>query len=417
MKKNLILSISLLLLTGISEAQWSFNGTHIHNTNSGNVGIGTTTPGYLLHVSKNMVSPSIRIQNAGGTGGAAFEMIDDASGADWKFKATNSGGFKIRDHASGLDVFTIEPNSAANVFYINGTGNVGIKTTSPNAPLSVANTNLGGIATTGSFQIGQSNSYNLVCDNNEVQSRFNGGANTLYLQYWGGDLNVCASGGTANFAGPVQLNSNLITYGRIGINTTPSYDLHINSTDYSALYITGSYEGGTVANVVATGTAAGTWGLYAYATTAGYAGYFSGNIYCSGSYLPSDEKLKENIAPLENALDKVMQLEIKTYNYKSEFAEMNLPATRQYGFTAQNIESVFPELVKINPAKEKEQPIEFKAVNYIGLIPILTEAIQEQQKEIDAKDGRIDDLQKQYTDLQKQFNDLQAIVSSIQRNH
>ena len=127
----------MLFFTGISEAQWSFNGTHIHNTNSGNVGIGTTTPGYLLHVSKNMVSPSIRIQNAGGSGGAAFEMIDNISGADWKFKATNAGGFKIRDHANGLDVISVEPGSAANAIYINASGFVGMGTAAPLANLHI----------------------------------------------------------------------------------------------------------------------------------------------------------------------------------------------------------------------------------------------------------------------------------------
>jgi hypothetical protein len=161
-------------------------------------------------------------------------------------------------------------------------------------------------------------------------------------------------------------------------------------------------------NIVAGGTGAGTWGLYAYATTLGYAAYFSGNIYCTGSYLPSDEKLKENIQPLENVMDKVMQLDINTYNFKQEFAIMNLPESRQYGFTAQNLESVFPELVKINPAKGEAQPIEFKAVNYTGLIPVLAEAIQEQQNELKSKDARIDDLQ-------KQLDDLKALVSAIQQ--
>ncbi len=370
----------------------------------------------MLYVGKIMTEPTITIRNFGGTGGATYSMIDDASGADWKFKATNSGGFKIRDHASGLDVFVIEPNSSANAIYINAAGNVGIKTTSPNAPLSVANTNLGGISTTGSFQIGQSSTYNLVCDNNEVQARNNGTNSPLYLQYWGGNVNICASGGTATFQGLVNMYTDLNVSGKIGIKTTPSYDLHIASTDYSAVYITDPYEGGTVANIIAAGTAAGTWGLYAYATTAGYAGYFSGNIYCTGSYLPSDEKLKENVQPLQNSLDKIMKLDVSTYYFKQELAKMNLPTDMQYGFTAQNLETVFPELVKLNPAKEKEQPIEFKAVNYIGLIPVLTEAMQEQQNEIEAKDARIDDLQKQYNDLQKQFNDLKALVLANQQN-
>jgi len=162
-------------------------------------------------------------------------------------------------------------------------------------------------------------------------------------------------------------------------------------------------------NIVAGGTGAGTWALYAYATTLGYAAYFSGNVYCTGSYLPSDEKLKENIQPMQNTLEKLMSLDVKTYFFKQEYPEMNLPDSRQYGFTAQNIEEVFPELIKLNPAKGKEQPIEFKAVNYIGLIPVLTEAIQEQQKEIVAKDARIDDLQ-------KQLNDLKALVLANQQS-
>ncbi len=142
MKRILTLTAGIACLVCLTfvqvNAQWTTVGTDIYNTNTGNVGIGTTTPGYLLHVSKSMVSPSIRIQNAGGTGGAAFEMIDDASGADWKFKATNSGGFKIRDHSSALDVMTIESGSAANAIYIDAGGNVGLGSTTPLEKLQVS---------------------------------------------------------------------------------------------------------------------------------------------------------------------------------------------------------------------------------------------------------------------------------------
>jgi hypothetical protein len=304
--------------------------------------------------------------------------------------------------------------NGSNIYY--NLGYVGIGTSTLDAPLTLANTSLVGIATTGSFQIGQSNTYNLVCDNNEVQARYNGTGNTLYLQYWGGDISACASGGTTSLYGPVSMYSNLNASGRIGIKTTPSYDLHINSTDYSAEYIYSPYNGGTVTNIVAAGTSAGTWGLYAYATTAGYAAYFSGNVYCTGSYLPSDEKLKENIQPMQNALDKVMKLDVSNYNYKAtDFPEMNLPTDTQNGFIAENIENVFPELVKLNPAK-KEQPAEFKAVNYIGMIPVLTKAIQEQQALLTAKDERINDLQKKQDDLQNKFNELKALVSAIEQN-
>jgi hypothetical protein len=48
-------------------------------------------------------------------------------------------------------------------------------------------------------------------------------------------------------------------------------------------------------------------------------------------------------------------------------------------------------------------------VNYIGLIPVLTEALQEQQKGLEAKDARIDELE-------KQLYELKALVLTIQQN-
>ncbi|MCD4726838.1 MAG: hypothetical protein K8R46_04205, partial [Pirellulales bacterium] len=68
-------------------------------------------------------------------GGATYRMIDAFSGADWKFKATVLGGFKIRDQANGLDVFQIEQLSLANAFYIKAGGNIGLGLTTPNENL------------------------------------------------------------------------------------------------------------------------------------------------------------------------------------------------------------------------------------------------------------------------------------------
>jgi hypothetical protein len=148
--KTRILTISLVVLFTISclyqaTAQWTTNGSHIYNTNTGNVGIGNSAPVTLFHVGKMMTEPAIRVQNLGGTGGATFQMVDNMSGADWKFKATNAGGFKIRDNAFGLDVIQVEPNSAANSLYINAAGNVGLGTSTPSASakLEIAGTDKG----------------------------------------------------------------------------------------------------------------------------------------------------------------------------------------------------------------------------------------------------------------------------------
>jgi hypothetical protein len=132
----------MLAFLGLNDArgQWAFDGTNIHNTNTGNVGIGNFPAATLLHVGKNMTEPTIRVHNMGGIGGATFQMVDNASGADWKFKATGTGGFKIRDNAFAIDVIQVEPNSLANALYIRSGGNVGIRTTTPVANLHVAET-------------------------------------------------------------------------------------------------------------------------------------------------------------------------------------------------------------------------------------------------------------------------------------
>lgn len=132
MKKTTLL-IALIAVCGLNHAlaQWAANGTNIYNTNSGFVGIGTNSPATLLYVAKNMTEPNITVRNLGGTGGATYTMTDNLSGANWKFKATTTGGFKIRDHANSLDVIVIEPNSAANSLYINANGYVGVGKSNP----------------------------------------------------------------------------------------------------------------------------------------------------------------------------------------------------------------------------------------------------------------------------------------------
>ena len=57
----------------------------------------------------------------------------------------------------------------------------------------------------------------------------------------------------------------------------------------------------------------------------------------------------------------------------------------QLGFIAQELEEVLPNLVHTDENG-------YKAVNYIGLIPVMTEAIKEQNDKIDAQDKEIEKL-------------------------
>jgi hypothetical protein len=114
-----------------ADAQWNASGNNIYNANTANVGIGYSSPTTILHVARSMTEPTITVQNLGGAGGATYRMTDNISGADWKFKATNTGGFKIRDNANALDVFVIESNSSASSIYIDAEGGVGMGTAIP----------------------------------------------------------------------------------------------------------------------------------------------------------------------------------------------------------------------------------------------------------------------------------------------
>lgn len=138
----------------------------------------------------------------------------------------------------------------------------------------------------------------------------------------------------------------------------------------------------------------------------------NGNIEYSGDLNQvSDRKLKENIAPLKNALGTIMQLAPKTYNFRGdeEYDGMKLSPGLHFGLIAQEVESVFPSLIKNNTyiysetvaddygpdsfhGKVAERTIDYKTLNYMELVPVLIKAVQEQQEEIEALKNEIDQL-------------------------
>jgi Chaperone of endosialidase len=124
-----------------------------------------------------------------------------------------------------------------------------------------------------------------------------------------------------------------------------------------------------------------------------YAGFFDGNIYATALFTPSDENIKTNIATLESSLDKVMAIDVVTYEYNQETTgDMNLPNGQQIGYTAQNMGEFYPSLINhaTHPAKFDDEgnilseSFGFDAVNYTGMVPVLHKAIQEQQNLINS---------------------------------
>jgi hypothetical protein len=146
----------------------------------------------------------------------------------------------------------------------------------------------------------------------------------------------------------------------------------------------------------------GVYGEASYGYYGNWAGYFDGDVYAVSYSSPSDLKFKKNVSPMTGGLAKVMALKPKTYDMKTEeFKDkIVLPKGKQYGLIAQELETVFPELVNktVAPARytkeerksgAKKAGTEFKSVNYQALIPILVQAIQEQQETIQKQDARI----------------------------
>jgi len=105
-------------------------------------------------------------------------------------------------------------------------------------------------------------------------------------------------------------------------------------------------------------------------------GIFEGNVTAYGS--ASDERLKENIEVIPNALEKVKELKGINFNYKknekSPFSSFR-EGKRSTGLIAQDLQKVLPEAVyTTNDIETKE---EYLAINYGLVIGLLVEAIKE----------------------------------------
>ena len=133
----------------------------------------------------------------------------------------------------------------------------------------------------------------------------------------------------------------------MGNSTTAS----VNSTVTSGGNAT-SFDTDNAAFVIGNGTASN-------AVSDAFVVRFNGNATLSGNLtINSDERLKDNIQPLGSTLNKLHQIEAKTYSLKKD--EEHTP---KIGVLAQEVQAVFPELVT-------EGADGILSVNYQGLVPV-----------------------------------------------
>lgn len=119
-------------------------------------------------------------------------------------------------------------------------------------------------------------------------------------------------------------------------------------------------------------------------------------------YQRSDARLKENIVQLSDPLSTVMGLRGVTYDWnKSANIGKQFNEGKQYGFLAQEVEKVLPTLVKNGDNG-------YKAVNYMGIIPVTVEAIKAQQSQIIALRQENDALKATLESVLKRLDAIEA---------
>ncbi|MFY2561272.1 tail fiber domain-containing protein [Corallococcus terminator] len=153
------------------------------------------------------------------------------------------------------------------------------------------------------------------------------------------------------------------------INTPITFGAHIQGKSYfsDGLYVAGG------------------------ASTGGFAGSFNGGLVASGFYTLSDARLKSDVRPLAPALDKLVQLQPKSYVYSGAASVLPTRKGGEMGLVAQDVEKIFPQLVKQTTVRDASGGVvgEYKAVDYASLIPVLIKGMQEQQDIIQAQQARL----------------------------
>ena len=113
--------------------------------------------------------------------------------------------------------------------------------------------------------------------------------------------------------------------------------------------------------------------------------HVKGKIKADTTVFDSDERLKENIKPLESQLNNIKQLKPSRFDWKDQTKSRY---TDDVGFIAQEIRNILPILVTGD-----ESEGDMLSVDYNKLTPILVKAVQEQQEIIESLTKRIEDLE------------------------
>jgi hypothetical protein len=261
--------------------------------------------------------------------------------------------------------------------------------------------------------------------NNSTATGQNTTASGLNSTALGGLTNASGTGATAMGVGSTASGDNSTAMGQ---STTAS---GVTATAMGALTMASGYAS-TVMGFHTTGQAYGSLVIGRYNVVAGTQGDWldtdplfvagngasdvarsdaltllkNGDLTIAGTLTEnSDIRLKEEIEPLEGALDGLLGLTPIRYRFREGTGH---PLDRQIGLSAQEVEQVFPELVSRNSQG-------YLSVAYTNLTAVLVRAVQEQQAELEAARARSTALATEIAALRAEVAALRATQADTTR--
>lgn len=366
--------------------------TRMTIASSGSVGIGTNTPSAPLHINCS-TTQLIRITSAASlpSGFAdAFQMLfsNQTGGA----VSLNIGKAESQNNLGKMAYFHCADGSASNrlgfgffnndnLFNVLASGNVGIGCASPSYILDIRDSNTSGVrgirVSSASNTVGPGIFLNVTSGNNTNWAI----GNSYYI---GSALEFIASnslGGDPGTAGTARL---LITCaGYTYINTTTNPLAPDNATPQLGILAGAGTDAVNIKHTVNGNNTVNIWqtGASQYSAIAFYKGDVQTNrglivVNTSGTTYTSvsDYRLKENITPLENGLDRVLQLKPSKFNWIESGEEAE-------GFIAHELQEYFPYAVtgQKDGMYSSTGNMKLQSVDYGRITPLLVKAIQEQQ--------------------------------------
>ena len=318
---------------------------------TGNVGIGTSSPDSNLHISS--------------AGGTELHIQEESAGAAATMKLTTTQRAWVVAADASPDIFFINTDAGTqgDGLVIDTSNNVGIGTSSINNPFSSNKAVQIGDITEGSSLLtlaGTTQGSIYFADSTSGSDRYAG-----YIDY-NHSGNYMAFGGKGNGSEVARIDSD----GVLLVNTTSTTGSSTGTkliveggsgTGAGAVYIRGDGGTGDKPLVVAD-----------TANNEEFIVYGDGDVAnTNNSYgAISDQSLKENIVDATDKLADLNQVQVRNFNLIGS-------DHKQIGVVAQELESVFPALVKTDDSG-------IKSVKYSVFVPILIKALQEADSKIEA---------------------------------